>query len=74
MSEPIHWHYEADRKFLENTEFMEWFAELKKEPRLEEVYGGPLEESTGIECWFSYFEGQYTPHDAALSDMTYWED
>lgn len=71
--EPIHWHYEADRKLLENTEFMEWFAELKKQRGLEAGYGGPLEESTGIECWFTYFREEFSPREAALEDQSYWE-
>ena len=72
--QPIHWHYESDRHLIQNTEFMEWFAALKREPHLEEGYGGPLQQSTGIGCWFDYYNDGYSTREAALSDMSYWEE
>ena len=73
ITKPIHWHYEQDKPLIENIKFMEWFAKLKSVPLLEVGYGEPLEEGTGMQCWYEYYETGYSPEEAASEDMSYWE-
>lgn len=73
-------HYPADRDFLatlsaeQTASFGKWIIELQDEMvRRNYPYGPkPVAESTGLECWFSYFEDGLCPADALSEDLTSW--
>ena len=72
MSEPI-WKI-RDAQFLrDNPDFAAWIAELNKIDWLVEGYGGPVEDSTGVMCWYDNFKMGETPLLAAKSDRENWE-
>ena len=56
-----------------NMFFKRWLTILEKDPDVIRGYGTPLSEATGLECWWSYYDGGYSPREAILEDMTYWE-
>lgn len=72
-------HYPSDQPLTANVAFMEWMAELEGimtafgEKHEGHPYGGPLAESTGLECWLGYFRNDYSPQAAFDEDRTYWE-
>lgn len=55
------------------AKFEAWFAELDREHEKQGINycGGSLAKSTGIECWFSYFEDGYDPDEAIAEDASY---
>ncbi len=73
--------YSADEQYANDAEFLAWVAELEvvisewatKHCDGESPYGGPLAESTGLDCWHIYFTDGDTPDDAFATDRSYWE-
>jgi hypothetical protein len=58
----------------ELSRFEQWFAALTEEnnKRTNTYYSGsPLEDSTGINCWFGYFERGYEPSEALDEDASH---
>ena len=58
----------------ELSRFEKWFSELTEENiKRENTYysGRPLEDSTGINCWFGYFERGYEPSEGLDEDASH---
>lgn len=53
----------------QRIEFRKWIQDL--ENVLNGAYDKPLHESTGLTCWFAYFEDGYSPADALSEDLSY---
>jgi hypothetical protein len=69
LSQEKFWEFEAWIIDLEDE--MDRMAERKNSPR---VYARPLAESTGLECWASFFEDDMTPNEAIEADMESWTE
>lgn len=56
--------------------FGKWMAELDDaHAAIDSPYGvGSLWQTTGANCWFDYFENEFSPGDALAEDMSYAEE
>lgn len=71
--------YQSDKELVSSLApgrreaFAAWMAALDKaHQEAGSPYGeGPLASTTGVECWWSYFTGEYTPKDALDEDQSY---
>ena len=75
---PIDAVFPSDKVFLDGLSpevlalFEIWWRQLEdRNIALGCLYDSPLAQSTGVECWFSYYEDGYTPEDAIAEDYAY---
>jgi len=69
--------FKSDIEFLDSltadkyASFAAWFAELNKANTNARIFyaNQPLEEATGVECWFGYFKENLTPQEALDADF-----
>lgn len=71
--------YPADAQFSRDDKFMGWVSEFDRiatefgAKHEGHPYGGPVADSTGLDCWFDYYDSGYTPQSAFDEDRAYWE-
>jgi hypothetical protein len=70
-------HNQQDKDLIESLSSNElarletWFKGLNAANAINKAYGEkPLEESTGIHCWYDYFTGGYDPAEALKEDLS----
>ena len=71
-------HFISDQKLLSKlssdarAEFMDWIVALEKEVKARGFpYDLPLHQSTGLECWYGYFEEGASPEATLDEDLAY---
>lgn len=75
----LSFHYPSDERFSRDEKFMAWMSDLERimvdfgAKHEGHPYGGPLVESTGLECWFDYYDNGFSPQAAFDEDRTYWD-